>query len=196
MKPLCYLRVSKRSGMTVENQRLILEGWLKTQDVKPDDVLWLQEDVSTRKDRPIQTKAFNLIMSKEYDTLICARLDRWGRSVIELIDTIKKMVECGGRIIFVNQGLDLSKESYDAVSRMHLGIISVFAEYERDLIQERTLEGLERAKAEGKNLGRPKGSRDRNGRRRSGYWLRWDKEKNPEKYGIDNKGSIKNDKDE
>jgi DNA invertase Pin-like site-specific DNA recombinase len=52
-------------------------------------------------------------------------------------------------------------------------MLGVFAEYERELIVSRTLSGLERAKRQGKTLGRPAGSKDGKPRRKSGYLLRW-----------------------
>ena len=51
-------------------------------------------------------------------------------------------------------------------------LLSSFAEFERDLIRERTVDGLERAKKQGKRLGRPKGSKDKKVRKKGGYYLR------------------------
>jgi len=66
---------------------------------------------------------------------------------------------------------------------LHFQILSAFAEFERELIRERTIEGLRRAKLQGKKAGRPKGSKDSKKRRRSGYILREAKKKQ-EKDGI------------
>lgn len=56
---------------------------------------------------------------------------------------------------------------------MFLRMLMVLAEYERELIVARTHEGLNRARKQGKKLGRPKGSKDKKRRRRPGYYQRW-----------------------
>ena len=61
--------------------------------------------------------------------------------------------------------------------------MSAFAEFERELIRERTLDGLERARRQGKHLGRPFGSKDSRPRKRSGYWLKHAAKRTTEKYG-------------
>jgi len=71
---------------------------------------------------------------------------------------------------------------------LHFQILSAFAEFERELIRERTLEGLHRARSQGKNIGRPKGSRDTKRRKRSGYILREAKKR---KYLDEDKGVFK-----
>ena len=182
MKPIAYLRVSKKEGMTTENQRIIIESWLKGNSIPLDGVLWLEDRISTREDRPEQDRAYNLILSKAYDTLLCVRIDRWGRSLPELVTTVRTMVDIGARVIFINSGMDLSTANFNASSRLQFNLFSAFAEYERDTTQERTLEGLERARLEGKRLGRPPGSRDKNPRRKAGYNVRWDKLRHPENY--------------
>jgi DNA invertase Pin-like site-specific DNA recombinase len=73
-------------------------------------------------------------------------------------------------------------------SSFYLNIIDAFAEFERSLISERTKEGLNRAKSQGKQLGRPKGSKDKNKRRKSGYIFR---EANKRKLQDENSGVYK-----
>lgn len=58
------------------------------------------------------------------------------------------------------------------VERLMLGVLAAVAEFEKALIQERVNEGLDRARAEGKTLGRPVGSKDKSQRRRGGYFRR------------------------
>jgi DNA invertase Pin-like site-specific DNA recombinase len=59
-----------------------------------------------------------------------------------------------------------------ASGKLHFQILCAFAEFERELIRERTLEGLRRTKLQGTSLGRPKGSRDKKPRPKSGYIIR------------------------
>jgi len=62
--------------------------------------------------------------------------------------------------------------STPAAGKLQFQILSAFAEFERELIRERTLEGLRRSRAQGKIPGRPKGSKDTKRRKKSGYYLR------------------------
>lgn len=68
----------------------------------------------------------------------------------------------------LTENLDFST----ATGKLMFNLLSAFAEFERDLIRERTLDGLARAKKQGKQLGRPKGSKDRKDRKKGGYYLR------------------------
>jgi putative DNA-invertase from lambdoid prophage Rac len=168
-----YMRVSKNVGMTVENQRPVLENWFKANGF-PEPV-YFSDDVSTRKERPERNRLFEGL--KSGDLLACVRLDRWGRSTGEVIDSTNALVERGVRVVFINSGIDISKDNENAMMRFQIQIFAAFAELERELIRERTLEGLERARSEGKHLGRKAGSKDKKPRRKSGYWLRWEREK-------------------
>ena len=66
--------------------------------------------------------------------------------------------------------------------KMVATVIGAMAEMERELIRERTIAGLERAKAKGKNLGRPVGAKDKKPRKKSGYYLRHASKKTRAKY--------------
>jgi len=118
-----------------------------------------------------------LCSNGEYGGVIIYKIDRWARSSTELILEIKELVDKGITFISVSDNLDFST----ATGRLHFQILAVFAEFERSLISERTKLALKRKKEllerEGKSLGRPKGSRDKNPRRKSGYILRHAKQK-------------------
>lgn len=174
LRLIAYMRVSKKIGMTVENQRPIIEKWISSQNVIITK--WIIEEESTRNERPERDNAFKLLKSGEYNCLVCVRLDRWGRSTQEIIGSVKDLTDKGVRVVFINNQLDLNELT--PFGKFTVTIFAAFAELERDLIQQRTLEGLERAKLQGKKLGRPAGARDKGKRRRSGYWLRWEKVKN------------------
>jgi DNA invertase Pin-like site-specific DNA recombinase len=164
--------------MTVENQKPVLEDWL-SRNSKPekDSILWLEEQESTRNTRPVRENAIQLLRTGEYDTLLCTRLDRWGRSTIEIISSVMELIGKGSRIVFCQQGYDFSKDNEDPFAKNQFQIMASFAELERSLIRLRTLDGLERARKEGKTLGRPLGSKDKKVRRKSGYFLRYVKDK-------------------
>lgn len=170
-----YARVSKKIGQTVENQVPILENWAKANGYAYEIHV---EEESTRNFRPVRQELIARIRLRQLDGIACVRLDRFLRSLNEVL-LIKELVDKGGSFYFINQGLELAKDKTDAMSSMQLGILAVFAEFERELIRERTMEGLARARAQGKKPGRPMGSKDGKVRRKSGYWARWATKKPP-----------------
>ena len=176
MRVALYARVSKKKGQQVENQIPILEEWSKRNNFEAH--LFVEQE-STRKTRPVRETIIQAMRKGEYDAIACVRLDRFLRSLSE-VNLIKELVDKNKSFYFIQQGLEFSPNKDNAMSRMQLGMLSVFAEFERDLISERTLEGLERAKSENKILGRQKGSKDKGQRRKSGYWLRWAKKRGAE----------------
>ena len=151
MKIAIYCRVSTEE-QTVENQKLLLSeyatrmGW---------EYKIFEETESSRKTRPIQWDLYNRLLKKEFDGLLIYKFDRWARSTKELIEHMEKLLEKGVSITSYQENIDLST----SMGRAMLTIISAFAQLERDIIRERTMAGLARAKAQGKKLGRPKSKR-------------------------------------
>jgi putative DNA-invertase from lambdoid prophage Rac len=85
------------------------------------------------------------------DVLVVSRLDRLGRNAIDVASTVKRLEAAGVRIhCLALGGVDLTSSA----GKMTMGVIAAVAEFERDLIVERTKAGLERAWAEGKKSGR------------------------------------------
>ncbi len=85
--------------------------------------------------------------------LVVLKLDRLGRDSIDVQNTIKLLTERGVKVVCMDLPVaDLSS----AEGKLMLQMFSAFAEFERNRIRERTKEGIERAKAQGKKLGRPK----------------------------------------
>lgn len=85
------------------------------------------------------------------DILVVTKLDRLGRDAIDVRMTIKSLARLGVRVHCLALGnVDLTSPT----GKMTMGVLSAVAEFERDLLIERTRAGLERAKAEGKRLGR------------------------------------------
>ena len=88
---------------------------------------------------------------REFDAILVWKLDRWGRSVADLVATINELTSLGVAFVSFTEALDLSTPSGRALA----GMLAVFAELERDLIRERVRAGLERARRDGTRLGRP-----------------------------------------
>lgn len=86
------------------------------------------------------------------DVLIVTKLDRLGRNAMDVRATVERLAADGVRVhCLALGGVDLTS----AAGKMTMGVIAAVAEFERDLLVERTQAGLTRAKAQGKTLGRP-----------------------------------------
>lgn len=159
-----YSRVSTY-GQTTENQSIKLEEYAKREGW---DYVLFDETMSTRKTRPVKQEVLTALRNKVFDGVCIWRLDRWARSTTELILEIKELHDKG--IIFksLSDNIDFSTPA----GKLQFHILAAFAEFERNMISERTKEGLARAKMNGQKLGRPHGSKDMKRRKRSGYILR------------------------
>jgi len=151
MKAAIYVRVS-RTDQILENQINPLVEYAKRMGWEYEI---FEEKESTRKTRPIQWKLYNALLHKEYDILLFHKLDRWARSLRELVTHMETLYEKGVIIVSYMENIDLSTSS----GRLMMQIMASFAQFERDIIRERTLSGLARAKAQGKKLGRPRKKR-------------------------------------
>ena len=86
------------------------------------------------------------------DVLIVTKLDRLGRDAIDVASTVAKLEELGIRVhCLVLGGVDLTSSA----RKLTMGVINAVAQFERDLLIERTQAGIARAKSEGKRMGRP-----------------------------------------
>jgi len=142
-----YIRVSKRD-MKPENQRLQLLEYAKRQEWKTDDYT---EKESTRKTRPVKQLLLQKLRQGLYDGVLVWKLDRWARSLQELIMDVDELTS--RKIDFIVYGTPI--DTTTATGKLFLQILGAFAEFERAIIRERTLAGLDRARAQGKKFGRP-----------------------------------------
>jgi len=101
-----------------------------------------------------QRPEFTRLLDKmeQGDVLIVTKLDRLGRDAIDVASTVAKLEELGIRVhCLALGGVDLTSSA----GKLTMGVINAVAQFERDLLIERTQSGLARAKAEGKRMGRP-----------------------------------------
>jgi putative DNA-invertase from lambdoid prophage Rac len=101
-----------------------------------------------------ERKGFKLLLNKleAEDVLVVTKLDRLGRNAMDVRATVEALAAMGVRVhCLALGGVDLTSPA----GKMTMGVIAAVAEFERDLLIERTQAGLARAKAEGKTLGRP-----------------------------------------
>jgi DNA invertase Pin-like site-specific DNA recombinase len=147
MKVAIYNRVSTVDQNNL-NQELRLVEYAKKNKWTYDI---FNEVESTRKTRPIKAHVLNLLRKREYDAVLVFKFDRWARSTLELVSVMQELTNKGIGFISFYENLDLTTPT----GKMHFTIIAAFAEFERDMIRVRTMEGLDRARSEGKKLGRP-----------------------------------------
>jgi len=165
MNMALYCRVSTDEQKT-ENQKIRLIEYAERNNYTYKVI---EEVESSRKTRPKKAELLNQLRRKEFDGVIIWKLDRWARSSYELLSEINELYTKDIKFISLSDNIDLST----ATGKLQFQILSAFAEFERNLIKERTLEGLNRAKKQGKTLGRPKGKKDAKQRKKGGYFLRY-----------------------
>ncbi len=170
-----YQRVSTVDQSTASQREIIIQ-YANQHGFEYD----LYDEVeSTRRTRPVKQTLLQKLRNGEYVGVIVYKIDRWARSSTELILEIKELVDKGIIFISVSDNLDFSS----ATGRLYFQILAVFAEFERSLISDRTrlalsaLRHRNEIEGNGKCLGRPKGSKDKKSRRKSGYILRHAREK-------------------
>jgi putative DNA-invertase from lambdoid prophage Rac len=143
-----YVRVST-AGQTTENQIQEIEA----AGFKVDGRRVVSETVSGSsaiEQRPGFMKLLDRL--EQDDVLVVTKLDRLGRNTIDVGTTVAKLADMGVRVhCLALGGVDLTSPA----GRMTMGVINAVAQFERDLLIERTQSGLKRAKAEGAVFGRP-----------------------------------------
>ena len=150
-KTILYARVSQ-DDLTCENQKKILLEYCQRCGITEYE--YVQEEVSSRKTRPIKENVLKEFRKGKYDTIIVTRIDRFARSLQELIMNVEEIINNGGRFVSILNSFDFQKKTYNASQQLMLNIFGSFAQFEREIIRERTLEGLARARAQGKIGGR------------------------------------------
>jgi DNA invertase Pin-like site-specific DNA recombinase len=88
---------------------------------------------------------------REIDVVLVWRLDRWGRSVADLVSTLQELQHLGVAFVSLTEALDLTTPAGRAMA----GLLAVFAEFEREILRERVRAGLDHARQQGQRLGRP-----------------------------------------
>jgi len=122
-------------------------------------VLDIEETGSgARNDRPGLQRLMDAARRGKLDAVMVWKLDRFGRSALDVLANIRDLDAAGVRFIATTQGIDI-RPGGDAMSRLIIGVLASVAEFERDLIRERTRLGMAKARAAGKRIGRPRAPR-------------------------------------
>jgi len=148
-----YVRVST-DAQTNENQKLAILQYANANRLQIDH--WIDTKISSRKSTKERRIDELVNQVQEGDVVIVAELSRLGRSVGQIAMLIDELMKKKVKVICLKENITLNGRA-DIQTKVMITMFSLFAEIERDLISERTKEGLVRARAEGKLLGRPKG---------------------------------------
>ena len=156
-KVVIYARVSTLD-QTVDNQLIELRdhcsrmGWEIVKEYTDEGL----SGTLSRDKRPALNAMIKDGYRKKFDTLVCWDISRIGRSMKELVLFLSDMKDRGIGICSVRQGFDTST----SMGEIMFQFVGILSSWEREMIRERTLAGLERAKSEGKTLGRKKVTND------------------------------------
>jgi DNA invertase Pin-like site-specific DNA recombinase len=144
-----YARVSTNDQQTLAMQNRAMReyaarrGWMIARQVR--------EVNSGAARREAREKLIEAARRREINVVLVWRLDRWGRSVTDLLATLQELEHLGVGFVSLTEALDLTTPAGRAMA----GLLAIFAEFEREVLRERTRAGLEQARQNGKPLGRP-----------------------------------------
>jgi putative DNA-invertase from lambdoid prophage Rac len=144
-----YARVSTHDQQTLPlqiralNEYASKRGWSIAAQIK--------EVGSGASQRELRTTLIAAARRREIDVVLVWRLDRWGRSVADLVSTLQELQHLGVGFVSLTEALDLTTPAGRAMA----GLLAVFAEFEREILRERVRAGLDHARHQGKRLGRP-----------------------------------------
>ena len=111
----------------------------------------IKEVGSGAAEREFREKLMAAARRREIDVVLVWRLDRWGRSLADLVVTLKELADLGVGFVSLTEALDLTTPTGRAMA----GLLSVFAEFEHEILRERIRAGIAEARLKGKHLGRP-----------------------------------------
>ena len=168
MKAGLYLRVSTTDQTTL-NQEIELKKYCERENIEVVRI-YKDEGVSGIKtSRPQLDLLLQDMRERKFDCVVVWKFDRLGRSTAHLLQVLEELKNKNVRLIATSQNIDTNTP----MGKFFFTILSGFAEMEREMIRDRIKLGLERRKKEGKLVGRPKGSKDKKYRKKSGYLLRY-----------------------
>jgi DNA invertase Pin-like site-specific DNA recombinase len=151
-RAVIYARVST-SSQTEENQVLQLRdaakrfGWTIVTELRDHGISGSKSEL----DRPGFQQLWNLVRQRRVDVVMVWGIDRLSRSLTDLLRFVTEIQSCGCDLFSLSQNIDTTTPS----GKLCFSVFGALAEYENGLRRERIMAGLERAKAEGKKLGRP-----------------------------------------
>jgi DNA invertase Pin-like site-specific DNA recombinase len=149
LRAALYARVSTLDQQTLPMQMRAMRdyaakrGWTVAMQVR--------EVGSGAKARKQRQQLIDAARRREIDVVLVWRLDRWGRSLLDLVTTLQELTELNIGFVSLSEALDLTTSTGRAMA----GMLSVFAAFEHDILRERVRAGLDHARQSGTRLGRP-----------------------------------------
>jgi len=171
MEIAIYTRVSTRDKQDINTQIEFLKEYCERNNYEITETFQDIGESGSKDSRPQFDIMLRKVRSGEIKSILVYKLDRIGRSLQHLINLFEEFSKKGINFISATQNIN----TVTPEGKMFLRMLMVLAEYERELIVDRINAGLKRARKQGKTLGRPKGSKDKKVRRKSGYYIRWSK---------------------
>jgi DNA invertase Pin-like site-specific DNA recombinase len=116
-------------------------------------VEYVDHGVSGAKDRrPALDAMMAAVRARKVDAVVCTKLDRLARSTHHLVTLSKELEALGVDLVVIDQAIDTTTPA----GRLLFHVLAAIAEFERDLIRDRVVAGMRRARAQGRHLGRPR----------------------------------------
>jgi DNA invertase Pin-like site-specific DNA recombinase len=144
-----YARVSTHDQQTLPMQLEKMREYIEHRKWKL--TVEVEEVGSGAKTRPKREELLKMARRREIDAILVWKLDRFGRSMADLVMSLNELREIGVVFVSLTESLDFSTPSGRAMA----GMLSTFAEFERDIIRERVKAGIASAREKGKPHGRP-----------------------------------------
>lgn len=153
-KYIAYLRILTNK-QDLKNQKLEVLDYAHKHNIKINDFI----EVQSSSKKSSKDRMLDILFSRldEGDTLIVSELSRIARSLGNIIKIIDQLINNKIKLITIKENIILNPENHDIQTKVMIALFGLFAEIERDLISERTKQGLQVARNTGKKLGRPKG---------------------------------------
>jgi putative DNA-invertase from lambdoid prophage Rac len=145
-----YARVSTIDQQSLSLQLQAMRSYVENR--KWSIALEIKDIGSGANQRPQRELLLSAARRREIDVVMVWKLDRWGRSLSDLVVSLKELSELNVGFVSLTEALDFSTP----VGRAMAGMLAVFAEFERDILKERVRAGIAQARLEGKSHGRPK----------------------------------------
>jgi len=154
MPTVAYLRIST-GGQSLDSQRLAILDYANCRGLTVQT--FVETHASARHPGARQGVATLLEQLHPGDLLLVSELSRLGRSVGQIIQLVDRLLKQQVRLIAIKEHIQLNG-TQDLQTKVMITLFGLFAEIERDLIAERTKEGLAAARAKGRLPGRPRGA--------------------------------------
>lgn len=150
MRVAIYARVSTHEQQTLPMQMKTLRKYCRSRNWKIE--MEIEDIGSGVKDRKKREQILKAARQRKIDAVLVWKLDRWGRSIHDLFSTLKELHDLGVPFVSYTEAVDLSTP----IGRAVAGVLSVFADFEREMMKERIKAGIAYARKRGHRHGRPK----------------------------------------